>query len=49
MNSVKKVTPIRAIRMKCLDCCCGQKREVALCPADDCSLWVYRFGRRPLK
>lgn len=41
------LTPIKAIRAKCLDCCCGSRKEVASCRCDDCSLWAYRFGRRP--
>jgi hypothetical protein len=43
----RKLTPMKAIRQKCLDCCCGSKKEVRLCPSDDCSLWPYRFGKRP--
>ena len=41
------MTPMKAIRAKCLDCCCGQHKEVRLCPIKDCPLWVYRLGRRP--
>lgn len=41
------MTPLKAIRLKCLDCCCGQYKEVRLCPSDDCSLWIYRFGHNP--
>ena len=44
-----KLTPIKAIRAKCLDCCCGQKNEVRLCPACNCPLWPYRMGKRPSK
>lgn len=40
-------TPIKAIRAKCLDCCCDQMSEVRLCPATDCPLWEYRMGHRP--
>ena len=40
-------TPMRAIRLKCLDCCCGQSAEVRRCPLDDCPLFPYRFGHRP--
>lgn len=32
-----------AIRKKCLGCC----EEVRLCPAQSCSLWVYRMGTDP--
>lgn len=46
-DKIKKISPLKAIRAKCLDCCCKQAREVALCPADDCSLFSFRFGRNP--
>ena len=42
-----KLTPLRAIRLKCLDCCAGQRKEVRLCPAKDCPLWPFRMGRNP--
>ena len=41
------LTPIKSIRAKCLDCCCGSAQEVRLCPSDDCPLYPYRFGHRP--
>ena len=40
-------TPIKAIRKKCLDCCCGQPKEVRLCPKIDCANYPYRMGTRP--
>ena len=42
-------TPIKAIRKNCLDCCCGQVKEVRLCPIINCPLYPYRMGRRPDK
>lgn len=42
-----KRTPIKAIRAKCLDCCCGQAQEVRLCIDEKCPLWEYRMGHRP--
>ena len=45
--SNKILTPIKSIRAKCLDCCCGQKQEVKLCPSKDCPLYPYRLGHRP--
>lgn len=42
-----KLTKIKAIRLKCLDCCCGQANEVALCTCFDCPLYPYRFGKNP--
>lgn len=42
-----KRTPIKAIRAKCLDCCCDQFLEVKLCTNYDCPLYEYRMGHRP--
>ena len=41
------MTPMKAIRAKCLDCCCGNVAEVRRCPISDCSLYPYRMGHRP--
>lgn len=41
------LTPMKAIRTKCLDCMCGQVNEVRLCPCTDCSLYPYRMGHNP--
>ena len=43
----KILTPIKAIRAKCLDCMCGQMNEVKMCPSEDCSLYPYRMGHSP--
>ena len=40
-------TPLKAIRAKCRDCCCGSCKCVRWCPATDCPLWPYRLGLRP--
>jgi hypothetical protein len=40
-------TPLKAIRRKCLDCCCGSSKEVKLCCMETCSLYPYRFGKSP--
>jgi len=42
-----KLTPLKAIRRKCLDCCCNQIVEVRLCTCEKCPLWEYRMGHRP--
>ena len=42
-------TVMKWIRAYCLKCCNGQKDEVKMCHAIECSLWQYRFGRRPAK
>lgn len=41
------MTPMKAIRAKCLDCMCGSSPEVRRCPCADCPLYPYRFGHRP--
>ncbi len=43
------MTPMKAIRLKCLDCCCGSSAEVKLCPALNCPLWLYRSGHNPAR
>ena len=43
------MTPLKAIRLKCLDCCCGQPGTVKLCPMEDCPLHEYRFGHNPAR
>ena len=44
---MKNVTPMKAIRAKCLDCSCGSKNEVRFCSVQKCPLYAYRFGKRP--
>lgn len=41
------MTPIQAIRAKCLDCCCGQAHEVKICHIERCPLHPYRLGKNP--
>ena len=43
------LSPLKAIRKYCLDCCLGSPLEVRLCTAVDCPLHFRRFGRRPAK
>lgn len=40
---------MRAIRAKCLECCCDQPTEVRLCESKDCPLWPYRMGHNPFR
>ena len=40
-------TPLKSIRKKCVDCCCGSNKEIRLCPVINCALYPYRMGRRP--
>ena len=46
-NKKSNLTPMQAIRRKCLWCCDGSHTEVRLCPASDCPLHEYRSGKRP--
>jgi len=39
------MTPLKAIRAKCMECSNGQPNEVKLCPIPDCSLYGLRFGK----
>ena len=44
VNNMERICRSKAIRIKCLDCCCGNMAEVRKCPATNCSLWRYRMG-----
>jgi len=46
-KETKIITPLKAIKEKCLECCAGNKSKVRLCEIEDCALWSYRFGRGP--
>ena len=41
------MSPLRAIRTHCLDCCAGSSQEVAKCMALRCPSWPYRMGTNP--
>lgn len=41
----KRLTRAKAIRAKCLDCCCGQAIEVRRCTIKKCPLFPYRMGK----
>ena len=41
------LTPMKAIRAKCLDCSCGNPNEVKLCPVEKCPLYPFRLGKNP--
>jgi hypothetical protein len=47
MSKERVPTPVKTIRLKCLDCCGQQWKEVKLCRELACPLWPYRFGKRP--
>lgn len=43
----QRMSPLQAIRRKCLDCCGHQHAEVRFCEAIACPLWPFRAGRHP--
>lgn len=43
----KHISPLKAIRLKCLDCSCGSSNEVKLCPVAKCPLYPFREGHNP--
>jgi hypothetical protein len=49
MKQSAALTPVKAIRAKCLDCTSSQPEEVRNCTIKTCALWPYRFGKRPAR
>lgn len=49
MILMKNTNPLRAIREKCLDCCCMSANEVKLCTIEKCALYPFRFGKNPYR
>lgn len=44
---MKRLTPIKAIRQRCINCSGYSLSEVRECTHDECPLHQYRFGKRP--
>ena len=42
---MERIGRAKAIRLKCIDCCCGNTAEVRKCPATHCPLWRFRMGK----
>jgi hypothetical protein len=45
----REKNPVKAIRAKCLDCCCVNAAEVRKCIAVDCPLWPFRTSLNPFR
>ena len=43
------LTPLKAIRRKCLDCSGDSADEVRKCVIPDCPLYPFRLGKNPFK
>ena len=41
--------PLKALRARCLDCCCGNAAEVRKCTAVACPSWPFRLGVNPFR
>ena len=41
--------PVKAIRMKCIDCSGGSRREAERCQVKGCALYPFRMGRNPFR
>jgi hypothetical protein len=41
--------PLKAIRERCLDCCCGVASEVRKCVSVNCPSWAFRMGTNPFR
>lgn len=44
---MSELTPLKAIRAKCIDCSCGSSAEVRNCQIMSCPLYDFRFGHNP--
>ncbi|MFH0806040.1 MAG: hypothetical protein V1901_04145 [Patescibacteria group bacterium] len=44
--SINKFTPIKSIRLKCLECA-GRPKDVRLCTNNSCPVYQYRLGSNP--
>lgn len=42
----KTITPLQAIRKYCLQCSCGDKKEVEECTISGCPLYIFRLGEQ---
>ena len=41
--------PLKALRARCLDCCCGSPSEVRKCVSVACPSWPFRMGVNPFR
>ena len=42
-----RMSPLKALRLRCVDCCAGSAREVRLCVSVTCPSWPFRMGSNP--
>ena len=46
-NIGRMVSPLAAIKRKCLDCSAGNVYEAQNCQCTGCAIYPFRFGRNP--
>ena len=44
---MSNLTPLKAIRLKCLDCSCYQVKEIRDCDIKTCPIFEFRMGKKP--
>lgn len=45
--NIPRLSPLKQVRKKCLECCCGSVKAIRFCHSTDCPLWYLRFGKNP--
>lgn len=43
----RRISALKSIRLKCMDCCIGQVSEIRACGVVNCPLWNWRLGINP--
>ena len=43
----ERISPLKALRLRCVDCCVCSPSEVRLCVSVTCPSWPFRMGRSP--
>jgi hypothetical protein len=41
------MSPLKALRLHCVECCCGSTSEVRMCVSVRCPAWPFRMGTSP--
>lgn len=48
-DNKKIISPLKAIRAKCLECSAGSSLAVRECNIPECELFDFRFGKNPFR
>jgi hypothetical protein len=43
----ERMSPMQALRDRCIDCCAGSQAEVRTCVSLNCPAWPFRMGTNP--